>query len=275
MDSARTSAAGGGAGIRVRILGTSPENVTRQQYVSSYLINGTVAVDAGCLGFHGTPQEQEEIRHVFLTHSHADHTASLPIFVENAWTPTGACPRIYGIPETLESVRRHIFNDVMWPDFVEMSKGSHPFLRLCPIEPETPVDAGGLRVTPILVNHLVPTVAYVISDGRTAVIITGDTGPTTRLWEVAHHTGGLQAVFLEACFPNSMRSLAEASRHMTAEMFGREVAKLPAGVTVFATHIKVRYRDQVIRELRELGLRQVEIGECEKEYDFSEVIAAR
>ena len=84
------------AEVKIRLLGSSVQDPARRQYVSSYLINGTVAIDVGCLGFYGTPQEQENVRHVFLTHSHADHTASLPIFVENAWTPAGNCARIYG-----------------------------------------------------------------------------------------------------------------------------------------------------------------------------------
>ena len=55
------------------------------QYLTSFLVNDTVAVDAGSLGFYGTPREQARIRHVFLTHTHIDHIASLPIFVENAY----------------------------------------------------------------------------------------------------------------------------------------------------------------------------------------------
>ena len=261
--------------MKLEILGMSPQDTARQQYVSSYVINGTVAIDAGCLGFHGTPQEQEAIRHVFLTHSHSDHTASLPVFVENAWTPTGDYPRIYGIQETLDSVQRHIFNEVMWPDFVALSRKMHPFLRLCPLQREMTVEADGLWITPVPVNHLVPTVGYVVTDGQTAIIVAGDTGPTDLLWQVAHRTPGLQAIFLEACFPNSMERLAEESLHLTPKMFGEEVAKMPAGVKVIATHIKVRYRDEVVHELKALGLAQVEIGECEKEYDFSDVLAGR
>jgi ribonuclease BN (tRNA processing enzyme) len=239
-----------------------------RQYVTSYLINGTVAVDAGCLGYFGTPQEQEAVRHVFLTHSHADHTGSLPVFIENAWTPRPDSPVVYGNRETLDSVQRHIFNDVMWPDFVALSKGMPPFLQVCSLEPEVEVEADGLKVKPVPVNHLVPTVGYVISDGRSSIIAAGDSGPTTRIWEVAHQTPHLRAIFLEACFPNSLRSLAEASLHMTPEMVRDEIAKMPRGVRVFAVHIKVRYREQVIRELHALELPNLEIGECEKDYEF-------
>ena len=37
---------------------------------------------------------------------------------------------------------------------------------------------------------------------------------------------------------------------------------------VIAVHIKVPYREEIVRELRDLNLPQVEIGECEKEYTF-------
>jgi len=254
--------------MKVRLLGSSLQNPTRRQFVSSYLINGTVAIDAGCLGFHGTPQEQEVVRHVFLTHTHADHTASLPIFVENVWTQSEQCPRVYGSPETLDGLRRHIFNDVMWPDFVTLSQKVRPFLQLCPLEAEAPVEADGLKITPVRVNHVVPTFGYVVRDGESAVIFAGDSGPTSRLWEIACQTSRLRAVFLEACFPNSLKSLAEASLHLTPELFCREVAKLPPGTKVVAVHIKVRYREKVISELRALGLPSLEIGECEKEYEL-------
>ena len=254
--------------MKVRLLGSSVQHAASHLYVSSYLINETVAIDAGCLGLHGTPREQEAIRHVFLTHSHSDHTASLPVFVENTWTPAGDGPRIYGSPETLDSIQRHIFNDVMWPDFIALSKKMRPFLHLCPLQAETVVEVDGLRITPVRVDHLVPTFGYVVSDDRTAIIVAGDTGPTNRLWEVAWQTPGLRAIFLEACFPNSMRNLAQTSCHLTPEMFCREAAKMPSGVKLVAVHIKVRHRDQVVRELSSLGLPNLVIGEGEREYCF-------
>jgi len=254
--------------MRVRILGSSTDDSPRGQYLSTYLINDTVSIDAGCLGFHGLPRDQEEVRHVFLTHSHADHIASLPIFIENAWTGSGECPRVYGTPETLDDVQRHVFNDVVWPDFVALSKRMPPFLSLGPLELEVPVEADGLQITPVAVNHVVPTVGYIVSDGVSSVIFGGDSGPTSRIWEIAHKTPGLRAVFLEACFPNALRKLAEVSLHLTPEMFQQEVAKMPAGVKVVAVHLKVRHCTEVIRELSALEIPNMEIGECGKDYCF-------
>jgi predicted HAD superfamily phosphohydrolase len=72
-----------------------------------------------------------------------------------------------------------------------------------------------------------------------------------------------------------MKRLAETSFHLTPEMFAGEVGKMPPGIKVVVTHIKVRYRDEIVRELHALELPQVVIGDCEKEYDFSEVVAGR
>jgi hypothetical protein len=51
-------------------------------------------------------------------------------------------------------------------------------------------------------------------------------------------------------------------------MFSREIAKMPAGVKVMAVHSKVRYREEVIKELHALQLPNLEIGECDNEYSF-------
>jgi ribonuclease BN (tRNA processing enzyme) len=254
--------------MRIRLLGSSAQDSSRYQYVSSYLINDLVAIDAGCLGFWSTPKKQEAVKHVFLTHAHMDHIASLAIFTENAWTPAGDCPTIYGGRETLDVIQRDIFNDRVWPDFIALSKSMPPFLRVCELQPEVPVKVSGLCITPVSVDHLIPTFGFVVSDGNKAVIFGGDSGPTDRLWEVARNTPGLRAVFLEACFPNSMTGLARASLHLTPEMFAAEVAKLPHGTQVIAVHIKARYREQVIKELSDLQLPSLQIGKCESEYMF-------
>ena len=65
--------------MKVTILGSSGGASGSRQYVSSYLINESVAIDAGCLGLYGTPEQQACVRHVFLSHAHMDHVASLPL----------------------------------------------------------------------------------------------------------------------------------------------------------------------------------------------------
>jgi ribonuclease BN (tRNA processing enzyme) len=254
--------------MKVTILGSSGGASGSRQYVSSYLINGSVAIDAGCLGLYGTPEQQACVRHVVLTHAHLDHVASLPFFLENVWTDAPDCPVVYGSAQTLDAVRRSIFNDEVWPDFVAISERMPPFVRFQVLQPEVPIRLAGLVITPVTVNHSVPTFAYIVQEGERAVIFAGDSGPTTRLWQLATGVPGLCAVFLEASFPNRMKALAEKSQHLTSETFGREASKAPFAVKIIAVHLKAPYHDEIVRELAALSLSCVEIGECDSEYQF-------
>jgi ribonuclease BN (tRNA processing enzyme) len=238
------------------------------QYLISYLINDRIAIDAGSLGLYGTPQRQAAIKHVLISHTHIDHTATLPIFIENAYEADAKCVTIHGGDEVLQSLRRDIFNNRTWPDFVALSEGAVQLLRLERLEPGVPVTLEGLKITPIPVNHVVPTLGFLVEDERSTVLIASDTGPTERLWECANAAARLDAVFLEAAFPNSMSALAEISKHLTPELFGREIGKLKNPADVIAVHIKARFRDQIIAELRGLGLPRLEIGTFGKAYQW-------
>ncbi len=163
----------------------------------------------------------------------------MPIFVENAYEGKADCVTIHGSETVLESLRGDIFNDRTWPDFVALSGGSAPFLRLEQLEPERPLEVEGLRITPISVNHVVPTLGFLVEDSRSAVLIASDTGPTELLWNYANQADHLDAVFLEAAFPNEMSELASISKHLTPALFGLELQKLRrASAAVIAVHIK-------------------------------------
>jgi ribonuclease BN (tRNA processing enzyme) len=238
------------------------------QYLISYLFNDTLAIDAGSLGLYGTPAAQAKIEHVLISHTHIDHTATLPIFIENAYEAKADCVTVHGSDAVLDSLRQDIFNDRTWPDFLALSEGNAPFLRLGRLEPGRPVELAGLRITPVEVNHVVPTLGFLVEDDSVAVVIASDTGPTEEIWRLANASNKLRAVFLEAAFPDALGELARISKHLTPTLFGAEVRKLERAATVVAVHIKARYRAAVLQELRALGLPNLEIGVLGKAYTW-------
>ncbi len=252
--------------MQVRLLGSSPDGPRERQYASSYLINGCVAVDAGALGFVGTPEEQARVRHIFLTHSHMDHIASLPVFLENAWDAGVAPVVLHALPETMEALRRHVFNDVVWPDFLTIAPQGRSFLTVEEIVPERAVEVEGLRVLPVAVNHVVATVGYIVTDGDSTVVFAADTGPTERIWEFARDFPEPRSVFLECTFPDAMEGLARVSAHLTPALFAEEVRKMPRMQRVLAMHLKHRYRPELERELAALGIAGLEVAVGESEY---------
>lgn len=237
--------------------------------MSSYLVNETLVVDAGCIGLMGDIDAQARIRSVLISHLHMDHIASLPILIENAFETGRGGPTILGSRHVIDGLKAHIFNDVIWPDLARLSLGPNPFVRFQALEPGAAIDCEGLRVTPIPVDHLVPTLGFILSGEGGSVAIPSDTGPTEAFWQAANAITDLRAVFLEAAFPNDMAWLANVSQHLTPALLAGEVAKLDSKPRIIAVHIKPRYHHEVVAELMALGLPNLEIGVPGKTYDFS------
>ena len=246
----------------------SVEEGAENQFLTSYLVNESVAVDAGCVGLMAETQRQVLVKHIFLSHSHIDHIASLPIFVENAYEAKRDCVVVYGSQAVLDCLRTDIFNNRVWPDFIALSSEEAPFLKLSMIESGKPVCVDGLTVTPVGVDHVVPTLGFIVSDGKVAVAIVSDTGPTEEIWRYVNSTPEVKAVFLEVTFPDSLAQLATISKHLTPATLAGEVRKLQRQIPVFAVHLKARYFPQIVAELQTLGLNQIQIVQFGHEYEF-------
>jgi len=254
--------------VRVILVPSAAGCDEQTQFLTSVLLNDTVAIDAGCLGLYRSPREQARVKHVFLTHSHLDHLASLPMFLLNSVTGQDDSVTVLGGPAVLECLRRDLFNDRLWPDFVRISQEGRPFLRLQQLEAGVPVAVDGLRLTPVEVNHVVPTFGFLVEDDSAAVLFTSDTGPTEAVWELANRTPNLKAVFLEASNPNRLAWLANLAGHLTPALFGEEVRKLRRPVPVYAVHISPGDQGEVVKELAELGLPNVQVGRFGTAYQF-------
>ncbi len=256
--------------MRVTILPSSYAGAGAQpkQYLTSYLINDTLAIDAGSLGFFGAPDDQARVNHVLISHTHMDHLASLPIFLENVYLAKRESVTIHGSAAVLDCLSRDIFSVWVWLDFETLASLDPPYFKVATLEPNRPVELEGLRITPVEVNHTVPTLGFVIEDGSSAVVIASDTGPTEQLWQVASHTPNLKAVFLEVTFPNAMSDLAGRAKHLTPASFAQEVNKVSRPVRWIAVHIRARYQAEVLRELEALKLPNLEIGRFGAAYEF-------
>ena len=252
--------------MELRILGCSGGEAEGER-LTGMLVNKTVAIDAGSLTGALTVAEQIAIRHVFITHSHLDHICTLPFFTKNVFGHVTESVVIHALPETLDVLRRHLFNDELWPDFSVIPTKDQPTIRYTELEPEKGYTVEGLTFTPIRVNHLVPCVGYKVDDGKDAFIFTSDTTHTDRIWEIANATPNLRFVITEASFPNDQEWLAVASKHLTPTMLGEELKKLKLDVPVGIYHLTPGDRVQMLPELMALAdprVRLLEQGEILK-----------
>jgi len=254
--------------VKIKLLESSVGTGAHQQILASYIVNDTIVIDAGSIGFVNPLQIQKQIEHVFLSHSHIDHLASLPIFIDNVYTPGPECPTVYGSPETLKCLKEHLFNDVIWPDMIRLSAEETPFLKLCEISPDQPVQAGHLTITPVCLNHIVPTFGFILDDGQDAAAIVSDTSPTDHVWDLINANDRIRGIFLECSFPNSFEWLADKAMHLTPDLVKAELEKLQLDIPVIAIHIKIAFEPTVRSELETLRLPNLQIGEPGRTYTF-------
>lgn len=220
--------------------------------LSTFLFDGVLAVDAGALGWCDCADRLAAVRHVLLTHSHLDHIAGLPILLDTVYGLAPHPPTVHAPEPTLKALRDHLFNDHLVPDFVRLSESLPPFLKLDVVEPGRPVRIDRYEVTPVAVEHTVPTVAYLVDDGSAAVAVVTDTAPVPAAFDQLARAARLKAVFLEASFPNDRAELAALTRHLTSDLFLAAARRFP--VPVYAVHVKPRFFEVVSAEIEAGGV---------------------
>jgi cAMP phosphodiesterase len=256
--------------LRVKLLPTSHGSDSQLQPLTSFLVNGRVAIDAGSLGLSLAADEQGRVTDVIVTHPHIDHTGGLPIHVAAAYAALREPVRVYGTREVIDALRQHLFNEVMWPDFtcIKLVDSEHPSMEFHEIEERVPFDVAGLRVTAVSVNHVVPTVGLAVEAGDASVVFTSDTYKTDEIWQLANGLDTLKAIFVDCSFPNEYGWLAEASKHLTPELIVEEMRKLTRPAHVFAVHIKPSSRERVVAEIEHLRRDDFTVARIGHEYSW-------
>jgi glyoxylase-like metal-dependent hydrolase (beta-lactamase superfamily II) len=230
--------------MRVRVLGCSGGSAPGKQ-PSCYLLDNGVSIE-----------DQQTIRHVFLTHAHWDHVRDLPLHTINR-SPDLPALVVHGLPETVHDIRTHLMNDRVWFSAFELPSPQAPYIASEAIEAGTTIKCAGYKITAIAMPHTVPAIGYLVDDGTVSVLLCADTGGGGFMKTLPTTCSPLKAVFLETSFPNAMRDFAVMTGHLTPEMLGEEVACLPEDVKIIATHMKPGFEDLLRKQLAELGRRNV------------------
>jgi ribonuclease BN (tRNA processing enzyme) len=242
---------------------------TLEQRLTCFLIDDRVTVDAGSIAIALTDEQRNTVRDVIVTHPHMDHIASLPIFIDDLFGFLDGPIRVHATPEVIETLERDIFNWVVYPRFSELSNDRGPVMQYVPFRTGEEFQIAHLRVTAVPVNHIVPTVGLVVSDERTTVAFSSDTYETEEFWELVNRTARLDALLIEASFPDSMAKLAEVSRHFTPALLHKELRKLEHnGLDILAVHLKPAYRDTLIAELKALNVPRLTVMEPGRVYEW-------
>jgi cAMP phosphodiesterase len=206
-----------------------------------------------------TLDEQVRIGHILITHAHLDHIREIASLAENLSYFNRAYPlKVVSTPRVIETLRTHIFNGAIWPDFSVIPSPEKPILKFVSIRTDEKMSLGQLNVTAIPVHHSVETVAYLVEaerDGRSAAaIFIGDTGPTEEIWRVARREEDIRAIFVETSLPENMTDIASLTGHLTTAGLSCELKKLgPVHPQIYLYHMKAQYYGEIQREIALMG----------------------
>jgi len=223
--------------------------------MTSFLIDGSIAIDAGAITRALSIEEQKLIRHVVITHTHIDHTATLPFLIENTFGENEGGVVVYCTRRVLSRVRKHLFNNDTWPDFSRIPNHLYPTIRFEDMKAGEAFEIvngtpENLLIRPIPVNHIVPTVGLIMSRGDSTVVFTSDTGPTERIWKEINKLEGVSAIIVECSFPTRLQSIADVSLHLTPTTLASELKKLKKPVPIYLYHLKPPYLEELREEIR-------------------------
>jgi len=244
-------------------------SATPAQRLTCFLIDDRVAIDAGSIGLALTEAQRHTVRDIIVTHPHMDHIASLPIFVDDLFAELDEPIRIHATREVISLLERDVFNDNVYPRFAQMKNERSRVMQYVPFETGIEFAVAHLRVTAAGVNHIVPTVGLLVSDKESTVAFSSDTAETEEFWNMVNRAPRLDALFIEASFPNSMHELAAASKHLTPAILNKELKKLSHNsIDILAVHVKPAYQQTVIEELGSLGIDKLSVMEPGRVYEW-------
>jgi ribonuclease BN (tRNA processing enzyme) len=238
--------------MKVRILGCSGgigDSGGRPLRTTAMLVDDDILIDCGTGAGDLTIVELARIDHVFLTHSHFDHIACLPMLIDSVGELRHRPLTVHATGATLEALRAHVFNWAIWPDFLQIPSPAHPALQFDAIEVGTVVSLGERRITALPVRHTVPAVAFQLASAHASLVFSGDTGPSPELWTAVNRIDDLRYLLIETSYTEPERRLAAASGHLCPSMLAMELAQLKRPAEVFITHLKPTQPDQIMAEI--------------------------
>jgi len=236
--------------MQIQVLGCSG-GVGKHLRTTSILVDDDVLIDAGTGVGDLSLEEMARIRHIFLTHSHLDHIASLPLLVDTIFDRIEDPLMVHARADTIDALRHHIFNNTIWPDFSRLPTAKSPVMKFNILSPNEHMELGGRKFEMIPVNHIVPGAGYRISCKTGVFVFSGDTTSNDTLWQELNTGTRLDILMVEAAFANKDIELCHRAGHYCPQLLGEDIAKLNHQPEIYISHTKPGEEQAIFAECQQ------------------------
>ncbi|MEO7559962.1 MAG: 3',5'-cyclic-nucleotide phosphodiesterase [Nitrosospira sp.] len=235
--------------MRVTILGCTG-GVAADLRSTCLMLDDDILVDVGTGAGDLTVSQMLRVDTVFLTHSHLDHVALLPMLADVVGPRRDTPLTVYALPETIAILKQDMFNFRLWPDYTALPSTKKPYVVFQSIAVGQMVELSGRKITPLPVRHAVPGVAYQLDSGRASFVFSGDTTYHEPFWNALKAISNLRYLMIEATFLNYNTAGAEASGHMRPELLAQGLKHLNKPVRLLITHMEPGNEDATMTEIQ-------------------------
>lgn len=244
--------------MQIKILGCSG-GIGGKLRTTSLLVDHDILIDAGTGVGDLSMEELMAIDHILITHSHLDHITSIPFLLDTVMGFRKEPVTVHATEETLATLRAHVFNWKVWPDFNMIPDVTNPFLIYNELELGKTLTLNGRNFTPLPANHVVSAVGYHVDSGQQSLVFTGDTTVCDALWDKVNQIQNLKYLIIETAFSNSELELAILSKHLCPSMLVSELGKLDSSkhqlpIEVYITHLKPGEGEMIMQEIADSHL---------------------
>ena len=232
----------------IKVLGNSG-GIGGSLRTTALLVDDDILIDAGTGAADLSIEQMLRIDHIFLTHSHLDHIACVPLLADTVIGLREKHITVHATRETWQILKDHIFNWKIWPDYTVIPSEQSPILQHAEIRVGETVELNGRRFTPLPVNHSVPAVGFQVDSGAASLVFSGDTTSCDALWEAVNRIDNLKYLIIETSFGNAEIDLARLSRHLCPALLHEELDKLQRPAEIYITHLKPGEGEAIMRQV--------------------------
>ena len=228
---------------------------TKDKGSTSIQISKRAVIDAGNL-ICGLGEDMVDIDTIFLTHPHLDHICDIPFLADEVIWKKDKPIKVYGLKDTIDSIKNHIFNNQIWPDFTQIKfpNSDKSVIELIVLEIDTTYDMDDFTITPIKTNHTKGSCGYVIKQSNQGIFVTADTYCSDIIWDRLNNDDTIHTLCIDVSFPSQYDKLAKDSKHLTPKLLQTELQKLTREMNIYIMHIKPSFSDKIYEEAKEYNV---------------------
>ena len=239
----------------IKILGASGGK-SKTSAPTSFQIYADILVDTGNV-LNVLGDDALYVNHIFLTQSHSDHILDLPFIIEGFFEKRENPLIVYALQESIDILKKHTFNDEVWPDFtkIPLLNSNEMSLIFKAIKIDEIISIRDYSFKAIKTNDKPGACGYIIEKQHESFLISGDTSINKSLIQELNCNHKIKSLIIECSFPDHLEKIALEHQHLTPKKLQENLHLIQRNdLQIFIYHLKPLHRKVIIEQIKDYDI---------------------